>query len=69
MLPFKVGAGTNNARLVAMLRSLASYHHKDQVGRARIQLDASFGMFYKENLPVPGVSDVGSAVTRTDAFG
>ncbi|VDL87836.1 unnamed protein product [Nippostrongylus brasiliensis] len=26
-----VGAGTNNARLVAMLRSLASYHHKDQV--------------------------------------
>lgn len=26
-----VGAGTNSARLVAMLRQLASYHHKDQV--------------------------------------
>lgn len=26
-----VGAGTNNARLVAMLRQLASYHHKDPV--------------------------------------
>lgn len=26
-----VGAGTNNARLVTMLRQLASYHHKDQV--------------------------------------
>lgn len=26
-----VGAGTNNARLVSMLRQLASYHHKDQV--------------------------------------
>ncbi|CAI4221042.1 unnamed protein product [Auanema sp. JU1783] len=25
-----VGAGTNNARLVSMLRQLASYHHKDQ---------------------------------------
>lgn len=27
-----VGAGTNNARLVSMLRQLASYHAKDQVG-------------------------------------
>lgn len=26
-----VGAGTNNARLVTMLRQLASYHAKDQV--------------------------------------
>lgn len=26
-----VGAGTNNARLVSMLRQLASYHNKDQV--------------------------------------
>lgn len=26
-----VGAGTNNARLVSMLRQLASYHAKDQV--------------------------------------
>lgn len=26
-----VGAGTNNARLVSMLRQLAGYHVKDQV--------------------------------------
>lgn len=26
-----VGAGTNNAKLVSMLRQLASYHHRDQV--------------------------------------
>lgn len=26
-----IGAGTNNARLVALLRQLASYHTKDQV--------------------------------------
>ncbi|KAK6748810.1 hypothetical protein RB195_001437 [Necator americanus] len=33
-----VGAGTNNARLVAMLRSLASYHHKDQVSLMLVRL-------------------------------
>ncbi|VDL68761.1 unnamed protein product, partial [Nippostrongylus brasiliensis] len=33
-----VGAGTNNARLVAMLRSLASYHHKDQISLMLVRL-------------------------------
>ncbi|VDN57153.1 unnamed protein product [Dracunculus medinensis] len=33
-----VGAGTNSARLVAMLRQLASYHHKDQVSLMLIRL-------------------------------
>uniref|UniRef100_A0A0M3HLK2 UCH domain-containing protein n=1 Tax=Ascaris lumbricoides TaxID=6252 RepID=A0A0M3HLK2_ASCLU len=26
-----LGAGTNNAKLVSVLRQLASYHHRDQV--------------------------------------
>jgi 26S proteasome regulatory subunit N1 len=30
-----VGAGTNNARLVALLRQLASYHTKDQVQKTK----------------------------------
>ncbi|KAK6011550.1 Proteasome/cyclosome repeat protein, partial [Ostertagia ostertagi] len=34
----QVGAGTNNARLVAMLRSLASYHHKDQISLMLVRL-------------------------------
>lgn len=34
-----VGAGTNNARLVSMLRQLASYHHKDQVNKQYFALD------------------------------
>ncbi|KAK6037029.1 hypothetical protein COOONC_25466 [Cooperia oncophora] len=38
MLSFEVGAGTNNARLVAMLRSLASYHHKEQVSLMLVRL-------------------------------
>ncbi|CAD5220072.1 unnamed protein product [Bursaphelenchus okinawaensis] len=33
-----VGAGTNNARLVAMLRQLASYHHKDQTSLMLVRL-------------------------------
>uniref|UniRef100_A0A0M3HQ45 26S proteasome non-ATPase regulatory subunit 2 n=1 Tax=Ascaris lumbricoides TaxID=6252 RepID=A0A0M3HQ45_ASCLU len=33
-----VGAGTNNARLVSMLRQLASYHHKDQVSLMLVRL-------------------------------
>ncbi|PAV63079.1 hypothetical protein WR25_19852 [Diploscapter pachys] len=33
-----VGAGTNNARLVAMLRQLASYHHKDQVSLMLVRI-------------------------------
>lgn len=33
-----VGAGTNNARLVAMLRQLASYHHKDQVSLMLVRM-------------------------------
>jgi len=33
-----VGAGTNNARLVAMLRQLASYHAKDPVSMMLIRL-------------------------------
>uniref|UniRef100_A0A914X4C9 26S proteasome non-ATPase regulatory subunit 2 n=1 Tax=Plectus sambesii TaxID=2011161 RepID=A0A914X4C9_9BILA len=32
------GAGTNNARLVAMLRQLASYHQKDQVSLMLVRL-------------------------------
>ncbi|CAL2040162.1 unnamed protein product [Caenorhabditis brenneri] len=33
-----VGAGTNNARLVAMLRNLASYHYKDQVSLMLVRI-------------------------------
>ncbi|GMT25054.1 hypothetical protein PFISCL1PPCAC_16351, partial [Pristionchus fissidentatus] len=33
-----VGAGTNNARLVAMLRQLASFHHKDQMSLMLVRL-------------------------------
>ncbi|CAB3406247.1 unnamed protein product [Caenorhabditis bovis] len=33
-----VGAGTNNARLVAMLRQLASYHYKDQVSLMLVRI-------------------------------
>ncbi|KAE9414791.1 hypothetical protein Angca_006864, partial [Angiostrongylus cantonensis] len=33
-----VGAGTNNTRLVTMLRSLASYHHKDQASLMVVRL-------------------------------
>ncbi|VDM46040.1 unnamed protein product [Toxocara canis] len=33
-----VGAGTNNAKLVSMLRQLASYHHKDQVSLMLVRL-------------------------------
>ncbi|VDM95777.1 unnamed protein product [Thelazia callipaeda] len=33
-----VGAGTNNARLVSMLRQLASYHHKEQVSLMLVRL-------------------------------
>uniref|UniRef100_A0A7E4V201 26S proteasome non-ATPase regulatory subunit 2 n=1 Tax=Panagrellus redivivus TaxID=6233 RepID=A0A7E4V201_PANRE len=33
-----VGAGTNNARLVAMLRQLATYHHKDATSLMLVRL-------------------------------
>jgi 26S proteasome regulatory subunit N1 len=33
-----VGAGTNNARLVAMLRQLASYHHKDSTSLMLVRI-------------------------------
>ncbi|VDM54686.1 unnamed protein product [Angiostrongylus costaricensis] len=33
-----VGAGTNNSRLVTMLRSLAGYHHKDQASLMVVRL-------------------------------
>lgn len=33
-----VGAGTNNARLVAMLRQLASYYHKDQISLMLVRM-------------------------------
>ncbi|CAJ0574536.1 unnamed protein product, partial [Mesorhabditis spiculigera] len=33
-----VGAGTNNARLVAMLRQLASYHNKDQISLELVRI-------------------------------
>ena len=33
-----VGAGTNNARLVAMLRQLASYHHKDSASLMLVRI-------------------------------
>ncbi|KAK0398473.1 hypothetical protein QR680_002605 [Steinernema hermaphroditum] len=33
-----VGAGTNNARLVSMLRQLATYHHKDQISLMLVRI-------------------------------
>lgn len=40
-----IGAGTNNARLAAMLRQLASYHHRDVVPFFLICLCCCLGEF------------------------